>query len=280
MMRQRFSSIVSKVARESKLFRAAPSMGVFATGIVNTSSSMPSLRFFATKNTKPPKPVSLPEMLANEITSEEAEDNVDPELEDLTNEIKKNFTITDKEGSAVVHLSRKYKNETIEVSFNCQDETELDDFNQLDEKFSNIDDNGELIKQDGDGDEDEDDDFGGGMIGQVFEVTVTKGDQKVLFSCVAEEEIRIENVTYLGTRNKGDDQFYAGPLYDHLDDTLKASMSNYLSERKIDDDLCYFILKYARHKEQNEYMNWLKQMLNFTDGAPAQLPSAGAAKKK
>ncbi len=277
-MRLRLSSVVSRVARESKVFRAMP-MGAFASGIISAPSTVQSLRFFATKNTKPPKPISLPEMLANEITSEEAEDNVDPELEDLTNEIKKSFTITDNEGSAMVTLTRKYKNETIEVSFNCQDETEIDDFNQLDEKFNNIDENGELVKQ-GDDDGDDDDDFGGGMIGQVFEVTITKGDQKVLFSCVAEEEIRIENVSYLGSRNKTEEGFYAGPLYEHLDDNLKASMSNYLSERKIDDDLCYFVLKYARHKEQNEYMNWLKQMLNFTDGAPAQLPTGGANKKK
>jgi hypothetical protein len=50
-----------------------------------------------------------------------------------------------------------------------------------------------------------------------------------------------------------------------LDEKLQKSFYNFLKERKIDDDLSFFILSYSNIKEQNEYKNWLKKFYDFTN---------------
>lgn len=40
-------------------------------------------------------------------------------------------------------------------------------------------------------------------------------------------------------------------------------MYAYLKERNIGDEMAVFICMYADHKEQKEYLNWLKEIESF-----------------
>ena len=62
-----------------------------------------------------------------------------------------------------------------------------------------------------------------------------------------------------------DGALYGGPAFDHLDETLQNAFLDYLEDRHVDDDLSFFVLAYARHKEQQEYVNWLHKVLEFAD---------------
>ena len=81
---------------------------------------------------KIPEKMSLVDILSTELTSAEADDDLDNELVEIINDVKKNFTIVDKPGNTIVTLTRKTASETIEVSFDCQDEIE-DEFNEQEE---------------------------------------------------------------------------------------------------------------------------------------------------
>ena len=45
---------------------------------------------------------------------------------------------------------------------------------------------------------------------------------------------------------------YDGPPFENLAEGLQDAFLNYLEDRKIDADLCHFILTFAQHKEQKE----------------------------
>ena len=81
---------------------------------------------------KIPERMSLVDILSTELTSSEADDDLDNELVEIINDVKKNFTIVDQPGNTIVTLTRKTGQETIEVSFDCQDEIE-DEFNDQEE---------------------------------------------------------------------------------------------------------------------------------------------------
>ncbi len=48
-----------------------------------------------------------------------------------------------------------------------------------------------------------------------------------------------------------------------LDEGLKQSFVEYLEELHVNDDLSYFILAYAKEKEQREYLGWLNGLAEF-----------------
>ena len=56
---------------------------------------------------------------------------------------------------------------------------------------------------------------------------------------------------------------YGGPVFDQLEDTLKDAFYEFLGDRKIDNDLAFFVLAYSRDKEQREYMHWLSNVIRF-----------------
>jgi complement component 1 Q subcomponent-binding protein len=51
---------------------------------------------------------------------------------------------------------------------------------------------------------------------------------------------------------------YAGPPFANLDEDLQLLMEKYLEERGINTRLALFIPDYIDHKEQKEYIRWLK----------------------
>ena len=99
-----------------------------------------------------------------------------------------------------------------------------------------------------------------------FTTTLKKGDDSVIFDCVAGDNIKIQNVNFVPSGKSAEDvDLYGGPAFNNLDDSLQESFLKYLNERGINDDFCYFILGYSRAKEQKEYLNWLKTVKSFVD---------------
>ena len=106
-----------------------------------------------------------------------------------------------------------------------------------------------------------------GLVKHHFKVTVTKkSGEKVIFICYAGKGIEIQNLINVPAGKSADDEeSYSGPAFDTLDDSLQEAIFDYLDDRKVDEDLSYFVLNYARHKEEKEYKNWLKQMIKFVE---------------
>ena len=94
-----------------------------------------------------------------------------------------------------------------------------------------------------------------------------------MFDCVASEQLQVDAVQYISAKDskKGDtaadvdSTLYGGPAFDHLDENLQNAFLDYLEDRRVDEDLSFFVLAYARHKEQTEYVNWLHKVLEFAD---------------
>lgn len=125
-----------------------------------------------------------------------------------------------------------------------------------------------LKKSNGDDDDfDEDDDDMSGMVRHHFKVTVTKNSgDKIVVICYAGKGIEIQNLIHLPAgKSAQDEESYSGPSFDTLDDSLQEAIFGYLDDRKVDEDMSYFVLNYARHKEEKEYKNWLKQMMKFVE---------------
>ncbi len=217
--------------------------------------------------------MDLAEALASEIAVEAAEDTVDPELLDIKKQIQQNFSISDVTGRGVVTLkSIAGKNpvlngDSIEITFDCQDEAEadpsMDDLEAMQAGAAEAAERGE------EGEEP--------MInfGINFTATITKknGD-RLLVDCVASEQLQVDNVQFIPASASGtkpasasevDGTLYGGPVFEHLDQSLQDAFYDYLEDRFIDQDLCFFVLSYARHKEQKEYVNWLNKVLDFVE---------------
>lgn len=144
----------------------------------------------------------------------------------------------------MVHLERKQNGEVIEVKFDCQNEAEMN-----------------MGDIEGEG-EDED---AAPPVYISFEVIVTKGNNKMLFDCLAGEAVEIENVRFFpNNKDTSDITVYGGPRFEELDEKVQEEFYAYLEDRKIDDDMSFFILSYAREKEQSEYVHWLKNVIDFT----------------
>jgi len=106
----------------------------------------------------------------------------------------------------------------------------------------------------------------GGETGVNFDVTITKGNEKIVFNCIAYQQIQIENVQFVPAgKESGDKELYGGPIFEDLDEALQEAMAAYLADRKVDDELCYFIAAYSTNKEQKEYVNWLNSVMNFVE---------------
>jgi len=56
---------------------------------------------------------------------------------------------------------------------------------------------------------------------------------------------------------------YIGPHFDQLDPAVQEAFEKYFEERGIDESLAMFIPEFAEHKEQLEYVQWLKNVQAF-----------------
>lgn len=202
---------------------------------------------------------TLNELLVQEVTYEmTSEESIDQEVEDSKAQITDMFKIEEHVGHGAVKMNRSFSGEEIFISFDCQDEADMDDM-PFDMQ------NPEEQQQIGSGQEGEDEVDPGLDYGINFEVTITKGDTKLHFDCIAASELRIENIRFFtnGVSTECEDT-YGGPKFHDLEQKVQDSFYDYLQERGIDNDLGFFVLSYSRFKEQNEYINWLNNVISFT----------------
>lgn len=153
---------------------------------------------------------SLSDILANEIEEEKENGFVDEELEKIKKTLSKQFKITDQKGLGVVKLTRKYNDELIEVVFDCQNSRDGDnDLNEID-------------GEENENSQDDEEEGGSSSVGIEFEVTISKGNSKVIFDCVASEVLEIDNVRYIGSDHSSKDliEVYGGPIFTDLDEGL------------------------------------------------------------
>lgn len=201
---------------------------------------------------------ALDEILAQEINHENSEQEIDQEYLDIKKSIEKNFVLKQEDGVAVVTLERKHKDETIVVKFDVQNETEDDDVGYDGDENDNPDYNEESY----------DDDEEGSKVGYgiQFDVEITKSNgNKLVFECLAGENLKISSIMHVPSgKSTTDEKLYFGPNFGDLEGSLQDAFYDYLEERKIDDDLSFFVLSHSRTKEQAEYVNWLNKLLEFT----------------
>lgn len=57
---------------------------------------------------------------------------------------------------------------------------------------------------------------------------------------------------------------YSGPEFTNLAEELQEALNEYLHSRGINNSLAEFILAYSGVKENNEYLDWLENLKNFT----------------
>lgn len=202
-------------------------------------TQIPAARFSST----------LKEVLLKEYEEElENEDEgLDQDLVDVQKQVLKVFKIKEELGASVVKLTRKYKDETIEVKFDVQD-VEMDEEAEIPEDAA------------------EDEEIESPM-GLNFEVKVNKNGHSVIFDMFASDALSIRNVRYLDAAHGEAEEeglLYQGPVFNELAEELQAGFYEYLTERSVDDDLSFFVLAYSREKEQREYVHWLKSLKDFT----------------
>ena len=153
--------------------------------------------------------------------------------------------------AGVVTLSRQFKSESIVITFDCQDEEEIDP-------------SAEDMENQG---KEEDDEGPEMAVGINFDITITSKDgSKMVVDCTATQDLMVNQVRYVDSgKDVTDTTLYGGPVFDQLDDKLVDAFYAYLDDRKINADLCYFICAHAGVKEQKEYVNWLNKLLNFVE---------------
>ena len=96
------------------------------------------------------------------------------------------------------------------------------------------------------------------------QVTIAKGDGKLVVLCSGSDGITVNQVRFLPAATPNSDvDSYGGPAFDVLDDNVTETFLDYLEERKINADLGYFVFAYSKDKEQREYVHWLKKVQAF-----------------
>lgn len=195
---------------------------------------------------------SLTEVLGAEIDEEKSnDDELDQDLIDVRKQILKVFKIQEEPGLSLVKLSRKHGDEKIEIVFDVQ----------------NFNDGDNMIEEAEEGDEENDPENEEGSNGGIdFEITIQRGNNKIIVDAVASEALAIQNIRYVDAVHATTDEshLYNGPHFEDLEESVQAAFYEYLTERNIDDDLSFFILAHSRDKEQKEYINWLEKMQDFT----------------
>ncbi|KAJ1408544.1 mitochondrial glycoprotein, partial [Ochromonadaceae sp. CCMP2298] len=245
-MQRSIYRVTATVSRSSRSFhaaagRASPLVAGSQRFAVSQLPSAPatvwsrqSVRFMSAELTK---------VLQRELEDEESNEAEDEELAEVTTNLKKIFTLEDQLGMGVVKLSRKFGSEAIEIEFDCQNADDASMDMSVDET---------------EGEEHEEEE-GENDYGINFEVTIKKDGTHLLVDCLASDTLEVRNVRVISPDHVGKDALtlYGGPKFYDLDEELQSSFYEYLAERKIDDDLSYFVLAYSREKEQKEYVNWL-----------------------
>ncbi|ETV87305.1 hypothetical protein H257_00931 [Aphanomyces astaci] len=196
---------------------------------------------------------ALPSLLGRELAEEKANCFVGEELEALREKVLANFKIQDTPGNLDIVLLSKYKNEAIDVKFNCQDVADVaEEGGEYDE-----------------GEEDEAEDAGefeDDVLPCIrFTARIVKDNHALVFDCVASSVLTVEGVMHTETADDLNDSDYEGPRFADLEEDVQEAFADYLNARHINDDLANFITQFSDLKEQKEYVTFLENAQKFTE---------------
>jgi len=207
------------------------------------------------------------------------------------------YTLVDNPGSEIVHLTRKFGNEDIKITFSISDvnapqdpESEEADSALLDEEDdippppsaspskSAKSPEDPLSSSEG---EEPLEDASATPSEMAFPmrlmVTITKPNAGVLHIQTLAQDgfIQVEDVHYFKDASLADAKtaeqelkrrdLYAGPPFENLDVDLQMLLERYLEERGINSALATFVPDLAELKEQREYVGWLGNVKKFID---------------
>lgn len=261
-------STVSKAVRPMLL---KPSQSLTVQGIksmstislnskLNINSLSVQKRSFSSNNKEANADGNLSQILAEELLQEKdrVADEVDEDYDDVKKYISSIFEITERVGYGEVKLFRKYKDEEITITFDCQDESDPNEDRDESDDINNAEGQQHSVNE-------EDADQIGHKFGYNFQVSIEKKSGSAVFYCVANHlQPTIVNVMFLA-KDIADTESYGGPRFEDLDPAVQGGFHQYLAERGIDEDLSFFILSHARVKEEAEYMNWLEKLNEFVN---------------
>lgn len=148
-----------------------------------------------------------------------------------------------------VRLEKKSKNETVIISFDIRDEADMGDGTPpSDSSTEDNDEEGPVMK-----------------FGVHFEVSIMNSSgSSMIFGCIASQQLIIDGVRFVSAnKDKMNKELYGGPKFDQLNENLQDSLYDYLHDRNIDENLCFFIIYHSRYKEEHENMNWLESVSSF-----------------
>ncbi|KAK9824955.1 hypothetical protein WJX74_009883 [Apatococcus lobatus] len=229
--------------------------------------------FLASRSPAPAKPQlrafassPLADVLQQEL---DYELDTDEKPEELTGGPPKPFQLTESPGDTLLRLKRDFHGEEIEITASVNDQPETPEYPEEEEGGVGAE------------DDPEDDPFPG----LDFEVTVTKGDQRLAFECVASgEDVVIARAALEPASREVEDTFYfgpvlhvslepsldppslrtfQGPVYQELDDKLQEEFANYLHERGVNEALGNYLIALVNDKEEQEYKRWLGNVRKF-----------------
>eukprot|EP00270_Netrium_digitus_P001049 TRINITY_DN1115_c0_g1_i12.p1 TRINITY_DN1115_c0_g1~~TRINITY_DN1115_c0_g1_i12.p1 ORF type:complete len:287 (+),score=87.53 TRINITY_DN1115_c0_g1_i12:115-975(+) len=157
------------------------------------------------------------------------------------------FEVEDKKGAAELRLKAKFGIEEVKVVAALQPFPE--NFEDEDEEV-----------------DEEDEDYAGKEAPLPVRVSVSKENEKASldFDCALDGKQWVVNQVRYDVL-KGDEESipYDGPDYVALDESLKAQFNSFLRKRGCTAELARFLRQGVQHKEQQEYMRWLRNVAGF-----------------
>lgn len=208
------------------------------------------------------------------------------------------FTRTDQPGTETVILTKQFgKNETIRVEINISDVTSETE-NALDEEDMALDDEADYDNTSGGKRTINQSGVRGGKVDVVAEDSIAPSDRDAigdetnsfpLSVSITIDKGAVGATQILGEAQDGQleiqyvhfypradliepkafeaekqaQQLYGGPSFQYLDVELQTLYENYLQERGINEQLFWFLARYAEYKEQREYVQWLESKFIF-----------------
>ncbi|KAL0043316.1 hypothetical protein WJX79_001306 [Trebouxia sp. C0005] len=209
------------------------------TAWLKEPTSLLSLRHF---NSSAVVRSALTDILQEEIKYEE--DNYQPP-EEVSAGPPENWQLTETPGDTHMTLTKKNGSETIHIDLMVNDQPV---------------DPGEVFQDAaGEGDDQVDVD-----VGVVFNASVTKGEQTLVFECKSDGTyLDINHISLEKTDEEPEESQYTGPVYAELDERLLQEFPAFLEERGVDADMGAYLLGLVNDKEQREYRSWLSNVQNF-----------------
>ncbi|KAJ7822508.1 mitochondrial glycoprotein [Mycena olivaceomarginata] len=204
----------------------------------------------------------LTQKLAEELLYENEE--AAPEEPEFLTSFKEHGTwkIQDTPGSSEVILTRQFGNESIRLTFSIADLQNQEPPEQFEEES--------------DAENPREDELSNDIMSVAVSITKSNAPGALALDLTLQNgQFLIDNVTQYPDAKLGQDVsvetdwnrrgLYVGPEFTTLDVAVQEHFEKFLEERDIGESTAFFIPEYAAHKEQQEYVNWLKNVKGFID---------------